>query len=174
MKQLNWLPFNCKIGYFPLLHWWGETINLVCSFLFGVWNFRIFTVNQITTITVSLVFQQWMKIKLCHLMTKPITWHVRPAKTQISLGIHSVWSELAVGSVEALGPKLPREHTAKTLIRLGGCPGWSESSLGAQVMLLVLSCTGSNEVLKHFTGHYSIRVLFINIQSGSGNILIIL
>ena len=24
------------------------------------------------------------------------------------------------------------EHTAKTLIRLGGCPGWSEFSLGAQ------------------------------------------
>ena len=33
-------------------------------------------------------------------------------------------------------------RTAKTLIRLGGCPGWSESSLGA-VILLVLSCRGS-------------------------------
>ena len=32
----------------------------------------------------------------------------------------------------------------KTLIRLGGCPGWSESSLGAQVTLLVLSCGGSD------------------------------
>ena len=30
------------------------------------------------------------------------------------------------------------------LIKLGGCPGWSESSLGAQVILLVLSCCGSN------------------------------
>ena len=35
-------------------------------------------------------------------------------------------------------------RTAKTLIRLGGCPGWSESSLGAQVILLVLSWGGSN------------------------------
>ena len=26
----------------------------------------------------------------------------------------------------------PTERTANTLIRLGGCPGWSESSLGAQ------------------------------------------
>ena len=26
-------------------------------------------------------------------MTKPTKWHVRPAKTQISLGIRSVWSE---------------------------------------------------------------------------------
>ena len=27
---------------------------------------------------------------------------------------------------------LPTERTAKTLTRLGGCPGWAESSLGAQ------------------------------------------
>ena len=38
-----------------------------------------------------------------------------------------------------LGPWLPIEHTAKALIRLGGCPGRSESSLGANVILLVLS-----------------------------------
>ena len=31
----------------------------------------------------------------------------------------------------------------KTLIRLGGYPGWSESSLGAQSIWLVLSCCGS-------------------------------
>ena len=30
--------------------------------------------------------------------------------------------------------------TEKSLFRLGGCPGWSESSLGAQIILLVLSC----------------------------------
>ena len=34
-------------------------------------------------------------------------------------------------------------RTALTLIRLGECPGWSESSLGAQIILLVLSCCGS-------------------------------
>ena len=28
-----------------------------------------------------------------HLMTKPTKWSVHPAKTQISLGIHPVWSE---------------------------------------------------------------------------------
>ena len=44
---------------------------------------------------------------------------------------------------ESLGPQLPIEHTSKTLIRLG-CPGWSESSLGAQVILLFLSCGGWN------------------------------
>ena len=44
---------------------------------------------------------------------------------------------------ESLGPWLPFERTAKTLIRLGWCLGWSESSLGVQVILLVLSCSGS-------------------------------
>ena len=34
-------------------------------------------------------------------------------------------------------------RTAKTLIRLGGCPGWYGSSLGAQTILLVLSWGGS-------------------------------
>ena len=35
-------------------------------------------------------------------------------------------------------------RTAQSLIRLV-CPGWSESSLGTQVILLVLSSIGSNE-----------------------------
>ena len=48
---------------------------------------------------------------------------------------------------ESLGPWLPIERTAKTLIRLGGCPGWSESSLGAQAILLVLSWRGSFETI---------------------------
>ena len=34
-------------------------------------------------------------------------------------------------------------QTAKTLIRLGGHPGWSESSLGTRAILLVLSWGGS-------------------------------
>ena len=38
-------------------------------------------------------------------------------------------------------------RTAKTLIRLGGCPGWSVSSLGAHAILLVLSRGGS--IIRH-------------------------
>ena len=37
---------------------------------------------------------------------------------------------------EILGPKLPIDRTAKTLIRLGRCPGGSEFSLGAHAILL--------------------------------------
>ena len=39
--------------------------------------------------------------------------------------------------------------TEKTLIRLGGYLGWSESLLGAKVILLVLSCGGSNYELNN-------------------------
>ena len=56
---------------------------------------------------------------------------VRPAKTQISLGIRPVWSEPSpCAQWVAWKPSFLR--TTETLIRLGGCPGWSESSLGAQ------------------------------------------
>ena len=44
---------------------------------------------------------------------------------------------------EILDPYLSIKRTTKTLIRLGGCPGWSESSLGAHGILFVLSWGGS-------------------------------
>ena len=46
---------------------------------------------------------------------------------------------------ETIDPWLPTECTGKTLIRLGGCPGLPESSLGILVILLVVSCSGSNK-----------------------------
>ena len=71
-------------------------------------------------------------------MTKPTKWPVRPAKTQISLGICPVWSEsLLCAHWVAKDPSFlhaDREDWSD----------WSESSLGAQVILLVLSCCGSN------------------------------
>ena len=41
---------------------------------------------------------------LSHLMTNPTKWHVRPAKTQISLGILPVWSETSLSAWWKLGP----------------------------------------------------------------------
>ena len=45
---------------------------------------------------------------------------------------------------KALGPKLPTGRIVKHLTRLGRYQGWSESSLGARVISLVLSCYGAN------------------------------
>ena len=40
---------------------------------------------------------------LSRLMTKPTKWHVRPAKTQISLGIRPVWSESSLSAWRKIG-----------------------------------------------------------------------
>ena len=77
---------------------------------------------------------------------------VRPANTQISLGIRPIWSESSL-CAQWVAKDLSLffvfccfffMRTAKPLIRLGGCQGWSESSLGA---LLVLSWGGSYDFL---------------------------
>ena len=63
-------------------------------------------------------------------------------------------------------------RTAKTLIRLGGCPGCSDSSLGAHAILLVLSRCGSNDETPYHNkwyfqnctliiGAYLFKVLFM-------------
>ena len=72
---------------------------------------------------------------MSRLMTKPTKW-LCPAKTQNRLGGDQPGHPPSLISLrypheESLGPKLPSERTANTLIRLGGCPGWTESLLGA-------------------------------------------
>ena len=42
---------------------------------------------------ITKVLYMMLMNHLSRLTTKPIKWHVHPAKTQISLGIHPVWSE---------------------------------------------------------------------------------
>ena len=76
-------------------------------------------------------------------MTKPTKWPLCLAKTQINLGIpqsdQSLRSELS-GELRIQAFFM---QTEKILIRQGGCPGWPESLLKAQVILLVLSCGSS-------------------------------
>ena len=72
--------------------------------------------------------------------TKSTKWPVRPAKTQIILGIWLDWSNFA-GRIKKPWVLSYPWSTQRRLIRLGKCPGWSESLLGTQVILLVLSCT---------------------------------
>ena len=76
---------------------------------------------------------------------------VRPAKTQISPGIRPVWSESSLSAWRNNGPLATNWTQVKTLIRLGGCPGWSKSSLGAHVILLVLSWGGSFLFVTHLS-----------------------
>ena len=54
-----------------------------------------------------LLFTETCSPNLSHLMTKPTKWHVRQAKTQISLGIRPVWSESSLSAWRKLGPLAP-------------------------------------------------------------------
>ena len=89
-----------------------------------------------------------MNKNVCH------TWATSRENQQDDLctqqKLRSAWADqsLPCPHEEALGPSLPIEHTAKTLIRFGGCQALS--SLGAQVILLVLSCGGSYHNFSRF------------------------
>ena len=45
----------------------------------------------------------WTESQLSRLMTKPTKWHMRPAKSQISLGTCPVWSESSLSAWRKLG-----------------------------------------------------------------------
>ena len=90
-------------------------------------------------VCISLSWYDW-KYEPPHDKTNRMT--VRPAKTQISLGICPVWSVFTVCMKKASVLSYPLSAQQR-LIRLGRCPGWSESSLGTHAILLVLSCRGS-------------------------------
>ena len=82
--------------------------------------------------------------EVSRIVTKPTKWHVHPAKIRISLGICSVWSVFAVRLKKAWVLSYPLS-AQRRLIRLGGCPGWSESSLGAQSFCWF--CHGAAQVI---------------------------
>ena len=63
------------------------------------------------------------KMHLSHLITKPTKWHVYQAKIRLARAFAQSDLRLRCPHEESLVPKLPIERTAKTLIRLGRCPG---------------------------------------------------
>ena len=72
-------------------------------------------------------------------MTKPTKWRAPSEDSDQPVHLLSLIRSFAVRMMKhwALNSLLSAQWT---LIRLGRCPGWSESSLGAQVIVLVLSC----------------------------------
>ena len=86
----------------------------------------------------------WTDVCMSQVATKPTKWSLHPVKTQISLGICSVWSVFTIQKkkVCVLLPIM-----IKCTVWLGRWAGWSEFLLGTQVItqviLLVLSCCSS-------------------------------
>ena len=94
---------------------------------------------------------------MSRLMIKPTKWLCAQRRLRSAWASAQSDQNLRCPHEESLGPLLHTERTAKTLIKLGGCPGWSESSLGAHVILLVLSWGGSNEERRRDENRASMR-----------------
>ena len=70
--------------------------NCTCIINFQIFSNELFPLLPDTILLILMTFFQndvSVKLNMSHSMTKPTKWHVRPAKTQISLGICPVWSE---------------------------------------------------------------------------------
>ena len=81
-----------------------------------------------------------------------------PSKDSDQPGQPPVWSESSLCAQWVAKVQCFFMWTVKTLIRLDECPRWSESSLGVQVIFLVLPCGGSNTIVLKF---YSARYTYI-------------
>ena len=68
-------------------------------------NFAFCNVTRVHSVAplILLLLHCVHKKHLSRLMTKPTQWHVRPAKTQISLGIRPIWSESSLSAWRKLG-----------------------------------------------------------------------
>ena len=75
---------------------------------------------------------------------------VRPAKTQISLGIRPVWSESSLSAWRNLGFLATHWGHSKSSDQTGRMPRLIWVFAGRTLILLVLSCRGSNDSLIFF------------------------
>ena len=78
-------------------------------------------------------------LHLSRIMTKPTKWHVRPAKTQISLGIRPVWSESSLSAWRNLGSLATQKVHSKVSNWTGRIPRLIWVFLLCTATLLALS-----------------------------------
>ena len=120
-------------------------LSLACLISMHFCHFRnhiqtTLLVSSSMVITLSMPF---FVTYMSHLMTKPTKWHVRPAKTQISLGICPVWSESWLSAWRKLGPLATHWAHSEDSDQTGRMPRLIWVFAGHILTLLVLSCRGS-------------------------------
>ena len=92
--------------------------------------------------------QLWDRVTeyMSHNMTKPTQWHVRPAKTQISLGIYPVRSESLLSAWRSVWTLATQWAPSKDSDQTGQMLRLIWVFAGCTVILLVLSWCGSHVV----------------------------
>ena len=87
--------------------------------------------------------------------TTTLKWPVLLAKTQISLDIWPVWSMSSLSAWRSIGSLATQLTHSEDSDQTGRMARWSESSLGAQVIWLVLSCCGVyDNIVAHLADPY--------------------
>ena len=103
----------------------------------SIWDHKIDDLHPKMTIFITVIpilmrlFTFFVSNYTSRDMTKPTKWVCAQRRLRSACASAQSDRSLRCPHEEPLGLYLPIERTAKTLIRLGGCPGWSESSLGA-------------------------------------------
>ena len=131
VKLSSFFVFHCYQGLLPFyrlacdytdLYWERDFGTALLLFLFDVFGIPLEFFFYIFHVFSDLSSSAWIQIS--HDMTKPRKWLCAQRR------LWSAWASLcAQWILRTKGFFMP---TAKTLIRLGGCQGWSEYSLGAQ------------------------------------------
>ena len=101
---LSRLQEPCEFNGFTF--WWNEILSgmwcLVLQFVIFIMS-NLYSQSPDESIYKSYILVYFSILQLSHLMTKPTKWHVRPTKTQISLGIPPVWSGSSLSTRRKLG-----------------------------------------------------------------------
>ena len=167
--------------------------RMTCKFLISILLFQRMKLSALCTISILHIFSPrlrsnlWLAWGTCHkvllsicfcafmslvnqmsrLTTKPTKWHVRPAKTQISLGIHPVWSESSLSAWRKLGSLATHWAHSEDSDQTGRMPRLIWVFTGHTVILLVLSWGGSDymelllQLLQFSVTYHSLALLAI-------------
>ena len=142
---------DCLVNYFHVKQ------IMICSYENCIlYYMKIYEVNFInSTLSTSLNLSTkhistWLLRGFTNiwdaLMTKPTMWHVRPANTQISLGICPVWSESSLSAWWKLGPIATHWEHSEASDQTGRMP---------RLIWVFAECTC------HFVGFVMRRLIYI-------------
>ena len=143
----------CKCNFYIILKWCKEKSNrVICLHFLYTYSdspyFRIITA-VIWSVPIFRIFEPR------HDKTKNMS--VRPAKTQISLGIRPVWSESSLSKGRKLGPLATHWAHSKDSDQTGRMPRLIWVFTGRTATLLVLSCRGSFTVYLFQANFYTVN-----------------
>ena len=122
-------------------------------------NFLSFTQLNYNIHQLNMVIQT---AYMSHLVTKPTKWHVRPAKTQISLGIRPVSPESSLSAWRKRRSLATHWAHSEDSDQTGRMPGLIWVFFGRTLILLVLSWGGSNYLVCFLLSHKLDAHLVVN------------